>query len=283
MSKKEAKAEKRRQKLKKKQNKLMRVGKFKLWRNRRPFWGATLTFLAGLLILYIPVQMYAIAFAPGSFAFVGLLFGGLILIIGALSYLYPQFSTVFGVMTIFLSVLSIMGALGGFIVGTLLGITGGSLLIAWRAETVPAKTDRHWDQGAKAIEGGKQQERYADDPERPKPAAATGVVYADETGIIAAGNAAEAASTRESAQDDAKREAMPGNREHTGSAGVVYADEGGIVAAGNRTEVAAADETEGAQPSNKRTRKNAETKNPGDVLNTTGSTRIIYGDEKRNA
>src|SRR5699024_3850524 len=108
--------------------------KFKQWRHKRPFWGATLTLLAGLMILYIPLHLYAIAFIPGSLVFVGFLFGGLILITGIFSYIYPQFSTVFGVVTIFLSVLSVMGALGGFIIGTILGIIAGSLLIAWEKQ-----------------------------------------------------------------------------------------------------------------------------------------------------
>src|SRR5699024_9352617 len=108
----------------------------------RPFWGATLTLLAGLLILYIPLQLYAIALIPGSLAFIGFLFAGLTLIIGTLSYIYPQFSTVFGVITIFLSVLSILGALGGFIVGTSMGIVAGALLNAWSQEEAFIKNDK---------------------------------------------------------------------------------------------------------------------------------------------
>ena len=82
------------------------------------------------------------ALIPGSLVFIGFLFAGLTLIIGTLAYIYPQFSTVFGVITIFLSVLSIMGALGGFIVGTILGIVGGAFLIAWSQEEVFIKNDK---------------------------------------------------------------------------------------------------------------------------------------------
>lgn len=137
MGRKDRKARKiarRQKKLQQKRLKLQEAGKFKRWRNERPFWGATLTLLAGLLILYIPMQLYAIAFLPGSFAFIGFLFGGLVVMLGIFAYIYPQWSTIFGVMTLFLSVLSIMGALGGFFVGTIIGICGGSLLIAWQPE-----------------------------------------------------------------------------------------------------------------------------------------------------
>ncbi|WP_176555877.1 DUF6114 domain-containing protein [Virgibacillus ndiopensis] len=136
MDKKERKALKKEQKLQNKYNKIAESGKFKQWRNRRPFWGATFTFLAGLLILYIPLQLYAIAFVPGSLVFVGFLFGGLILIMGILAFIYPQFSTVLGIVTIFLSVLSIMGALGGFLIGTIMGIVAGALCIAWEKKEV---------------------------------------------------------------------------------------------------------------------------------------------------
>lgn len=124
------------EKLKRKYAKLAEAGKFSRWKNERPFWGGALTILAALLILYIPMPLYAIAFIPGSLVFVGFLFGGLLLIIGILSFIYPQFSTVFGVVTIFLSILSIMGALGGFLIGTLLGILSGSLLVAWEKKEV---------------------------------------------------------------------------------------------------------------------------------------------------
>lgn len=149
MDKKEAKALKREEKLQDKYKKIAESGKFKKWRNQRPFWGATLILLAGLLILYIPLHLYAIAFIPGSLVFVGFLFGGLMLITGVFSYIYPQFSTVFGVVTIFLSVLSVMGALGGFVVGTITGIIGGALLIAWEKEEVTINNKRNKNQNKK--------------------------------------------------------------------------------------------------------------------------------------
>ncbi|WP_077615753.1 DUF6114 domain-containing protein [Caenibacillus caldisaponilyticus] len=134
--KKQERLEKARAKLEKRLEKLENAGKFKAWRSRRPFWGATFSVLAGLLILYIPIQLYAIAFVPGSFAFIGLLFGVLVLILGVLSYIFPQFSTVLGVITMFLSILSIMGALGGFLLGTILGLIGGALCIGWEEHVI---------------------------------------------------------------------------------------------------------------------------------------------------
>ncbi len=132
---------------------MLDASKFKQWRNSRPFWGATLTILAGLMILYIPIHLFALAFTPGSYAILGILFGGLILLIGILAYFYTQLSTLFGILTIFLSVLSIMGALGGFLVGTIVGIVGGAMCVGWSTETVSISTDHTQNKKKKKIEG----------------------------------------------------------------------------------------------------------------------------------
>lgn len=153
MSRKEKRMMKKQQKLQKRHEKLANASRFTLWRNSRPFWGATLTLLAGLMILYIPIHLFALAFTPGSYAILGILFGGLILLIGILAYFYPQLSTLFGVVTIFLSVLSIMGALGGFLIGTIVGIVGGSMLVGWSAETVTISTDDIDQKKKKKVEG----------------------------------------------------------------------------------------------------------------------------------
>lgn len=149
MNRKEQKARKKQEKRERKHQNIVESGKFVKWRQKRPFWGATMTCLAGLLILYIPLQLYAIAFVPGSLVFVGFIFGGLVLILGAFSYIYPQFSKIFGVITIFISVLSIMGALGGFVIGTIIGIIGGSLCIAWDKEEVEIKGKNQKHQGTR--------------------------------------------------------------------------------------------------------------------------------------
>jgi len=108
--------------------------RFKNWRARRPFWGAALCILSGLIILWVPATLYEVAAAPGSIIFVGFFLGGLTLLMGVLSLILPRLSTLLGVLAIFSSVLSIMGALGGFLIGTILGIVGGAMLIAWKPE-----------------------------------------------------------------------------------------------------------------------------------------------------
>ena len=64
---------------------------------RRPKAGLILVILAGLVILWIPVNLYWLAFVPGSFAFTGLLFGTMVLLCGILGWLMPQYVRLLGI------------------------------------------------------------------------------------------------------------------------------------------------------------------------------------------
>ena len=113
---------------------------FRAWKNQRPFWGATLSLLAGLAILWMPLHLFPFAFLPDTLIFLGYLFSGLVIATAVAGYLLPSASTYLGILVILFSIVSIFGALGGLFVGTLLGILGGSLMVAWqpKAATAPA-------------------------------------------------------------------------------------------------------------------------------------------------
>lgn len=97
----------------------------------RPRAGLILLILSGLFTLYIPVHLYWLTFVPGNFAFTGILFGGLLLACGIIGWFMPSYVRVLGIFGILLSILSLMGALGGMVIGMLLGIVGGCLCVAW--------------------------------------------------------------------------------------------------------------------------------------------------------
>lgn len=106
--------------------------RFAAWRRNRPFWGGVTLTSAGLVIGIIPLDL-ALTFAlvPTSFAFVGLIFAVFVALCGVFSVLQPRFASFFGAAGILLSVASLFGALGGFGIGTILGITGGALCVSW--------------------------------------------------------------------------------------------------------------------------------------------------------
>jgi VIT1/CCC1 family predicted Fe2+/Mn2+ transporter len=131
--------------------------KFKNWRAKRPFTGGILCILSGIIILWVPAQLYEVAAAPGSMIVVGLLLGGLTLLMGVLSFIMPKLSTLLGTIAILTASLSIMGALGGFLIGTILGIIGGSFCIAWKPEYNSKRADETPDQAAEIeVASGKE-------------------------------------------------------------------------------------------------------------------------------
>lgn len=106
--------------------------RFANWRQERPFWGGTLLVLAGFIIGYIPYSLAMnMPLVPSHFAFVGLVFAIFVVLCGIFTIAQPQLRLFFGAAGILLAIASIFGALGGFGLGTILGILGGSLVIAW--------------------------------------------------------------------------------------------------------------------------------------------------------
>ncbi len=112
---------------------------FDAWRRQRPFWGGTLLLVAGLLTATLPVAYDDfLLFAAGSFTGSALLFGGSLVVCGLLVFAVPSLSSVLGGLGILLATVSLVGALGGFVVGSVLGGFGGILVFAW---TAPGERD----------------------------------------------------------------------------------------------------------------------------------------------
>jgi hypothetical protein len=130
---------------------------------RRPRLGLVFITLSGITTLWIPVNLYWLAFVPGSFAAAGLLFGTLILTCSILGWLFPQYTRILGIFTMILSVFSILGALGGLVIGTVLGIVGGALCIAWTpstgSESKPTVNTKHSKNRAALTSSRKQSKK----------------------------------------------------------------------------------------------------------------------------
>ncbi len=106
--------------------------RFRLWRRTRPFAGAILIMIAGLLVLWGPVELLPFALLPGSNIWAGILVGGLLLVMGIIQLLAPSNALVTGAIAVVLSLVSLLVAAGGFGIGMLLGIIGGAMGIAWQ-------------------------------------------------------------------------------------------------------------------------------------------------------
>ncbi|MFD1587792.1 DUF6114 domain-containing protein [Halorientalis brevis] len=107
-------------------------GEFHRWRQPRPLLGSSVLALGGLMIGYVPVQFTSeLMFIGGAFTIIGMMFAVLVVFCGIASLVRPELSSIFGVLGIALSTLSLFGALGGLFVGMIVGTIGGILCYAW--------------------------------------------------------------------------------------------------------------------------------------------------------
>lgn len=109
--------------------------RFRLWRRTRPLWSSILLIVAGLLVLWGPLNLLQYAFLPGSMLWAALLVGTLLILMGVIQLLAPFHSLVTGSIGIVLSLVSLFVALGGLGIGMILGIIGGALAVAWKPVT----------------------------------------------------------------------------------------------------------------------------------------------------
>lgn len=107
--------------------------RFCQWRNQRPFWGAILMIVAGLLVLWGPLSLFPIIFITGGSIYEGMFVGSLLVLMGILQLLAPSHALITGSVGIILSLASVLVALGGMGIGVFLGLIGSSLGVAWKA------------------------------------------------------------------------------------------------------------------------------------------------------
>jgi hypothetical protein len=111
---------------------------FRRWRRTRPFWGGFLLLLAGIELLLIPLSGILIHGAVKLVVYIGIggvfgvLLGVLLIACGLLLWLNPAHRTFYAIAGVLLAVLSFIASnFGGFFVGMLLGIIGGSMGFGW--------------------------------------------------------------------------------------------------------------------------------------------------------
>lgn len=115
---------------------------FNAYRRTRPFWGALWTVAAGAWILRaasFPVEIALLGQPSPSAHYV---MGGGLILFGALACVTPYYRSLCGLMSFLLALVAFPTAsLGGYFLGTLFGLLGGSMIWAW-GEKRPRKRDR---------------------------------------------------------------------------------------------------------------------------------------------
>lgn len=112
------------------------------WRRSRPFWGGLFTVLAGLEICALPLAPLKVMLHQGVAGIPSVLMGLIMILMGLSAWFAPHYRSLAGIVTTLIACAAlVLSNLGGFLIGTVLGILGGGLIFAWRP-TPPAARDR---------------------------------------------------------------------------------------------------------------------------------------------
>lgn len=121
---------------------------FRAFRRSRPFWGAVWMILAGLWIIRAMNFSIGIALTGGWSYAAGYVMGGGLVLFGVVSVLAPHYRTLTGLVGFLVAVAAFPTAnLGGYLVGSLLGIIGSSMVWAW-GEKKPRKVAKRRQRAA---------------------------------------------------------------------------------------------------------------------------------------
>ncbi|MFD5508397.1 DUF6114 domain-containing protein [Streptomyces sp. NPDC059761] len=125
--------------------------RWRQWRRGRPFWGGLFAVLAGAEICALPLAPLKVMLQQGIAGIPSVLMGIVMIVLGLTAWFSPAQRSLAGVLTTLIATAAlVMSNLGGFLIGTLLGILGGGLMFAWQPNPpTPTGTTAHPDpQGA---------------------------------------------------------------------------------------------------------------------------------------
>lgn len=108
------------------------------WRRSRPFWGGLLLMLGGVELLFIPLEdvfmrgAVGVVLQMGIGGVSGVLIGAVLTACGLLLWFDPGHRMFYGVVGVLGGVVSLPATnFGGFFIGLLLGVIGGSMAFGW--------------------------------------------------------------------------------------------------------------------------------------------------------
>ncbi|MEV4999936.1 DUF6114 domain-containing protein [Nocardioides sp. LML1-1-1.1] len=105
---------------------------FRAFRRTRPFWGGLWCLAAGAWIIRSMFFSFVLAVSGGWSYSAGYILGGGLVLIGLVSWFAPHYRTLLGIMAVLLALAAFVAAnLGGYLLGSVLGILGGSMVWAW--------------------------------------------------------------------------------------------------------------------------------------------------------
>lgn len=108
------------------------VRRFREFRWTRPFWAALLVGVAAGEQAVLPVGPTDALIKAGASAFLGLICAATLALMALVILFLPSQRVVAGLITVVMSLCSFpLSNLGGFVIGMLLGVLGGSMAVGW--------------------------------------------------------------------------------------------------------------------------------------------------------
>ncbi|HEU5352971.1 MAG TPA: DUF6114 domain-containing protein [Actinocrinis sp.] len=109
---------------------------FRHWRRSRPFWGGLLITAGGVEILFTEKAPLGVVLHVGTQGLAGYLLPAMMILCGLLLWFAPQQRTFYSVLSVLLALGTwLTSNLGGFLIGMVLGLIGGSLAFGWTPRT----------------------------------------------------------------------------------------------------------------------------------------------------
>jgi hypothetical protein len=105
---------------------------FRALRRTRPFWGGLWLTLGGLVVIKLNSYPLGMAMAGSFNRSAGYILGGAMVMFGLVAWVSPIYARLVGLFGVMAAMAAFVGSnLGGFLVGTVLGIIGGSMIWGW--------------------------------------------------------------------------------------------------------------------------------------------------------
>ena len=105
------------------------------WRRARPFWAGLLVTLAGVEILLTMIAPLPVIIHLGVQGLAGYLVPVILVLCGQLMWWNPSQRLFYSILALIMSLAAwVTSNLGGFVLGIILGLVGGSLAFAWNAQ-----------------------------------------------------------------------------------------------------------------------------------------------------
>lgn len=105
---------------------------FRAWRRTRPFWGGLWTILAGAWIIRAMSFSIGLVLTGGWSYAAGYVMGGGLVLFGVVAWLAPYYKSLAGLAAFLIALGAFPTAnLGGYLIGSAVGIIGSSMIWAW--------------------------------------------------------------------------------------------------------------------------------------------------------